>query len=222
MLALAVAGCAEIRRGGRDVSVSVNVSASDLLDERLPDVVQATLREHHLPPRALTLEVTETTVMRDPEASTDVLMRLRSLGVELSVDDYGTGHCSLAYLRGLPVQELKLDRSFVTNLATSPTDAAIVRSTIGLAHSLGLRIVAEGVEDDVAANMLLEAGCDLAQGWHFAPAMPWPALLGWVADQASERRSAAVSDQPLLGHGGHQHTLGGEHAAEGQPPGPRG
>ncbi|MFP5253262.1 MAG: putative bifunctional diguanylate cyclase/phosphodiesterase [Actinomycetes bacterium] len=219
VLALAVAGCAEIRKGGLDVSVSVNVSASDLLDDRLPDAVQATLREHRLPPRALTLEVTETTVMRDPETSTDVLMRLRSLGVELSVDDYGTGHCSLAYLRGLPVQELKLDRSFVTNLATSPTDAAIVRSTIALAHSLGLRIVAEGVEDDVAASMLLEAGCDLAQGWHFAPAMPWPALQEWVAEAQLDRPSAAVPDQALLGHGGHQHAAGGEHPTDGQPTG---
>jgi EAL domain-containing protein (putative c-di-GMP-specific phosphodiesterase class I) len=119
----------------------------------------------------LICEITETTVMSDPERAERTLYRLRALGVELAIDDYGTGHCSLAYLRRLPVQTLKLDRAFVTRAADDPRDTAIVRSTLALAHALGLRMVAEGVEDERAAMLLAALGCDLAQGFWFARPM---------------------------------------------------
>ena len=163
-----------------DLEVSVNLSAADLLDPGLPDYVQTALDEHGVPASALTLEITETTVMSDPVRAQLTLESLHAYGVQLSVDDYGTGHCSLAYLRRLPVQELKLDRSFVTHMTTDARDSAIVRSSIDLAHSLGLRMVAEGVEDAYAVDLLVDAGCDVAQGWYFAAAMPLAGLRPWV------------------------------------------
>jgi EAL domain-containing protein (putative c-di-GMP-specific phosphodiesterase class I) len=177
VLDIALSDVAALRRAGHVLSVAVNLSAGDLLDERLPDVVRARLDEHGVPPADLTLEITETNVMSDPVMAQATLERLRALGVELSVDDYGTGHCSLAYLRSLPVQELKLDRSFVTGMALDEKAAAIVRSSVDLAHSLGMRMVAEGVEDACAADLLAAARCDLAQGWYFARPMPLPELI---------------------------------------------
>ena len=192
VLDIALRDCAGLRSTGLDLSVSVNLSTGDLLDGGLPDVVRESLTKHGLPPAALTLEITETNVMSDPFAAQLTLERLRALGVELSIDDYGTGHCSLAYLSRLPVQELKLDRSFVKEMAFDAKDAAIVRSSVDLAHSLGMRMVAEGVEDAVAAELLMTAGCDLAQGWHFAHPMPFPDLLAWL-ERGTDRHSPRLS-----------------------------
>jgi len=180
VLDIVLSDAASLRWAGHVLSVAVNLSVGDLLDERLPDVVRAKLDEHGVRPADLTLEITETNVMSDPLMAQNTLERLRALGVELSVDDYGTGHCSLAYLRSLPVQELKLDRSFVTGMALDEKSAAIVRSSVDLAHSLGMRMVAEGVEDACAADLLAAAGCDLAQGWYFARPMPVSDLLEWL------------------------------------------
>ncbi len=191
VLRTALADCAAIRREGIDLAVSVNLSAADLLDESLPGHVQAMLAEHGVPAEALTLEITETTVMSDPHRAQETLERLHAQGVLLSVDDYGTGHCSLAYLRRLPVQELKLDRSFVTHMSTEPRDSAIVRSSVDLAHSLGLRMVAEGVEDAGAVELLIAAGCDVAQGWYFARPMPVEELLCWL-----QARPVGQPDEP--------------------------
>jgi EAL domain-containing protein (putative c-di-GMP-specific phosphodiesterase class I) len=110
--------------------------------------------------------------MVDPERSAGVLAGLRAMGVELAIDDFGTGYSSLAYLQRLPVSELKIDRCFVMKLASSPSDAAIVRSTIDMARNLGLRVVAEGVEDEASLDVLRELGCDLAQGFHLGRPMP--------------------------------------------------
>jgi EAL domain-containing protein (putative c-di-GMP-specific phosphodiesterase class I) len=122
--------------------------------------------------------------MIDPERSNRTLRALNARGIKLSVDDFGTGHCSLAYLRDLPVQELKLDRSFVRDIAVHERDAAIVRSTIDLAHSLGLTLVAEGVEDVAAAALLREMGCDVAQGYYFGRPQPGTDVLADTVDDA--------------------------------------
>ena len=125
-----------------------------------------------LPAGALTLEITEDQVMIDSERAIGVLAQLRDLGVHLSVDDFGTGYSSLAYLKRLPVDEVKLDKSFVLNMTGDADDAAIVQSTIELAHNLGLQLVAEGVEDQETLELLTKLGCDLAQGYHLARPLP--------------------------------------------------
>ena len=132
---------------GREVIVSVNVSTHSLLDHRLCDTVREILERHDVPSRLLMIEITETAIMTDPAKAREVLVALHELGVELSIDDFGTGYSSLAYLRTLPVSELKIDRSFVMNMCSQSGDAVIVRSVIDLGHNLGLRVIAEGVED---------------------------------------------------------------------------
>jgi len=159
--------CRRWRVAEPHATIAVNLSVTSLLDENLVGDIVAMLHDAEVPPDALIIEITETILMSDPERSRRTLHALRDHGVALAVDDYGTGHCSLAYLRNLPVHELKLDRSFVRDIATEPRDAAIVRSTIDLAHSLDLVLVAEGVETVEAARLLHEMGCDLVQGYYF-------------------------------------------------------
>ena len=163
----AVAECASWHRDGAQAAVSVNLSARNLHDRGLPDDVARILTTHDLPAGRLLLEITETTMLSDIDAVQEVLAGLRQVGVELSVDDFGTGYSSLALLQRVAVNELKVDRSFVRAMNSSDGDAAIVRATIELAHSLGLRVVAEGVESADHVRALRELGCDLAQGWHF-------------------------------------------------------
>ena len=164
MLDTALTDCGAWRLLGHPMTVAVNLSAPDLLDIGLPKRVAGLLAKHGLTPDALVLEITETTVMSDPVQAQATLHSLSELGVELAVDDYGMGHCSLAYLRRLPVQELKLDKSFVLNAATDAKDAAIVTSTVQLTRALGLRMVGEGVEDEDVAMLLFAAGVDRSKG----------------------------------------------------------
>jgi diguanylate cyclase len=178
--------CAKWRSAGHSMTVAVNLSAPDLLDVSLPARVTRLLAKHHLTPEALVLEITETTVMTDPVQAHETFYNPRKLGVELAVDDYGTGHCSLDYLRRLPVQELKLDRSFVLHAATDAKDAAIVTSTVQLTRALGLRMVGEGVEDEEVASLLFAAGVDRVQGWHYARAMTADDLVDWCTDRLTE------------------------------------
>ena len=180
----AVVQCAAWRATGLDVGVSVNVSASSLLDQALPEQVAGVLARHGLPARALTLEITESTLMGDPETGGETLARLKSLGVWLSIDDYGTGYSSLSYLQQLPVDELKLDRLFLADLDVS-RNAEIVRSTIDLAHALELRLVAEGVEDEASLAMLRRLGCDTAQGYHLARPMPADVATRWLWERCN-------------------------------------
>ncbi|MEV4712451.1 bifunctional diguanylate cyclase/phosphodiesterase [Micromonospora sp. NPDC049374] len=168
--ALAVA--ADWAREGLDVPISVNLSARSLLNPRLPAEIAEALRRHQLPADRLVLEITETVVMSELEVIDQVLTTLRSMGVQLAVDDFGTGFSSLAFLTRVAVDELKVDRSFVLQMADSPQAAAIVRSTVGLAHQLGLRVVAEGVETAAQRSALVELGCTAAQGYHFFKPMP--------------------------------------------------
>jgi diguanylate cyclase len=168
------------RRQGRRLSVAVNLSASNLLDAQLPGQVERLLRSLDLPAHLLELEITETVLMADPVRAHQTLHRLRALGVRIAVDDYGTGWSSLSYLHDLPVDELKLDRSFVMRSATDPRSAAIVTSTIGLAHALDLRIVAEGVETAEVLAQLTAAGCDVAQGYHLSRPQPADRITAWL------------------------------------------
>jgi diguanylate cyclase (GGDEF)-like protein len=168
------------RAQNHQLSVAVNLSVSNLQDVELPQLVELQLAIHGIPAHALVLEITENILMADAERSGQVLDRLRAIGVLLSVDDYGTGYSSLAYLQALPVDELKLDRSFVTHMSSDPRAATIVRSTIELSHQLGMLMVAEGVEDAAALQMLRKAGCDVAQGYHIARPMPAEQLTQWL------------------------------------------
>ncbi|MGW3608460.1 putative bifunctional diguanylate cyclase/phosphodiesterase [Micromonospora sp. NPDC005163] len=183
--ALSVA--ADWAQEGLDVPISVNLSARSLLDPRLPAEIADALRRHQVPPHRLVLEITETVVMSELEVIDEVLATLRSMGVQLAVDDFGTGFSSLTFLTRIAVDELKVDRSFVIRMADSPEAAAIVRTTVGLAHELGLRVVAEGVETAEQRLALAELGCTSAQGYHFFKPMPADkinAVLGSLRDSA--------------------------------------
>src|SRR5947209_1069341 len=170
---------------GRRIPVAVNLSPSSLVDADLPDRINDMLDERGLSPDMLELEITEDVIMNDRERGRELLHRIRELGVSVAVDDFGTGYSSLAYLRELPIDELKLDRSFLQQMATDERAAAIVRATISLAHSLGLRLVAEGVEDAITAQELSISGCDRAQGFYFARPLPPDQLDAWLLDYDS-------------------------------------
>jgi EAL domain-containing protein (putative c-di-GMP-specific phosphodiesterase class I) len=150
-------------------------------DETLVRLVDRQLRRHGVPPGLLTLEITESHIMADPASTLGVLQQLRDAGVRLSVDDFGTGYSSLSYLRRLPVTEVKVDRSFVHRMVQEPDDAAIVRSIVELARTLGLHVVAEGVEDDATWRALTDLGVHEIQGWVVAKAMPAQDLAVWAA-----------------------------------------
>ena len=183
------------RAGGRMLSVAVNLSASSLVDLELPARVHQLLINRGLPASALELEITEDFLMGDRERAREILTELRTLGIRVAVDDFGTGYSSLAYLRELPIDELKLDRSFVQPMADDPRAAAIVRSTISLAHSLGMRLVAEGVENEITAGHLALSGCDVSQGFFFSRALPPLELERWLDDRpdmASMETAAAT------------------------------
>jgi EAL domain-containing protein (putative c-di-GMP-specific phosphodiesterase class I) len=166
--------CASWRAAGRDLTVSVNISASDLLNPDFPDLVARLLAGYGLGPDAVVLEMTETTAIADFERSQQAIQRLHDLGLVVSVDDFGAGFTSLAYLGSLAVKELKLDRSFITRLAETDAsrDVALVRATVELAHALGLRVVAEGVEDDHSLGLLTGLRCDLVQGYVISKPKP--------------------------------------------------
>jgi EAL domain-containing protein (putative c-di-GMP-specific phosphodiesterase class I) len=174
VLDLALAQCAAWRAADLDLHISVNFSVADLLDVDLPLQVAADLERHGLPASALIVELTESAVFADPVRIRNVLERLEQLGVGLSLDDFGTGFSSLGHLKSLPVGEIKIDRSFVAAMATNAADSAIVNTTIQLAHRLGKRVVAEGVEDQETWQLLVAAGCHVVQGYTLS--RPLPAL----------------------------------------------
>jgi len=180
VLELALRQCHIWRAEGLNLTVAVNLSASNLQDTDLPTFVADALLRHGVPPAALHLEVTEEVLMRDAPRATDVLTSLRAMGIRLAVDDYGTGYSSLAYLHALPVDDLKLDRAFVTHCDTDPRSAAIVKSTVELAHNLNMRMIAEGVENQAALDRLRQWGCDLAQGYHLARPQHPDQLTPWL------------------------------------------
>ena len=179
---------------GLNITLSVNLSTRDLLDQELPQKFDALLVKHQVPAEALCLEITESAIMDDPQRAQATLDRLSALGFKLSIDDFGTGYSSLAYLKRLPVDELKIDQSFVKSMETDPDDAKIVRSTIDLAHNLGLTVVAEGIENAKVWDMLRDLNCDQAQGYHMGKPMPADAFANWsVGWLARHRPVDAVS-----------------------------
>ncbi len=192
VLQQAVAQCAQWREDGRDLTIAVNLSVRNLLDANLPWEIDRLLTSHGLPPEALQLEITESMLMSDPERASATVNRLNALGVRLSVDDFGTGYSSLAYLREMPIDELKIDRSFVSPMLRDESDLIIVRSTINLGHDLGLRVIAEGVEDEATLARLARLGCDLAQGYHISRPMPASQFALWL-DQDAAPEDVAVA-----------------------------
>ncbi|MCD5995137.1 EAL domain-containing protein [Pseudomonas sp. CDFA 602] len=172
---------AEWRQRGLVLQVSVNISADDLLGDDLAGFVMQLLKRYNLPAEQLVFEITESAVMSEPEKALVVLHRLRDCGISLSVDDFGTGYSSLAHLKRLPVQELKIDQSFVRNLDKTSEDAVIVRSTIEMSHNLGLKVVAEGVEYQHSLDLLQRWHCDTAQGYLISRPLAASAFEAWMA-----------------------------------------
>jgi EAL domain-containing protein (putative c-di-GMP-specific phosphodiesterase class I) len=168
------------RRRGIELSIAINLSARSLLDVAMADDVQNLIRRAGVPASAVTLELTESSVMADPGRSLVVWNALAAIGVQLSIDDFGTGYSSLSRLRRLPVDEVKIDKSFVFNMVNDASDEAIVRSTIDLARNLGLRAVAEGVEDWGTWDRLARLGCAAAQGYLLSPALPAAEFEEWL------------------------------------------
>ncbi len=199
VLETAVAECARWRQTNSDFTVAVNISERNLLDINFPAEVDRVLRRSGLDPDGLVLEISERADLRQIERLLNVVDRIRMLGVAVSLDDFGTGQSSFAHLKVLPVDELKLDRSFVTTIAMSRIDRSIVQSAINLAHELGMRVVAEGVEDQAAWSELVRLGCDQAQGYLLAHPMP-PALFDtWLRQHSGAARSSAL---PLVAASG--------------------
>ncbi|WP_156757968.1 putative bifunctional diguanylate cyclase/phosphodiesterase [Actinokineospora pegani] len=181
---------------GLRIAAAVNLSVRSLDDPKFPDRVAEALERHGVPPELLTLELTESGVMADPQRALPVLRRLHTLGVTLAVDDFGTGYSSLAYLRQLPVDEVKIDKSFVLGMGTDLGDLAVVRSIVELGHSLGLTVVAEGVEDDAARDQLSAMGCDVAQGYLISRPLSESRLEAWL--QARTTQARGVRDETVL------------------------
>ncbi|MFF9014623.1 putative bifunctional diguanylate cyclase/phosphodiesterase [Streptomyces sp. NPDC014870] len=211
VLETALAQVARWRAQGLNVPVAVNVSPRDVHTPGFAGAVAARLARHGVPAGALQLEITEHVLLEDPQRAADTMAGLTGHGVKMSLDDFGTGYSSLVHLRRLPVSELKIDRSFVARLAVDAEDAEIVRCTLDLAHSLGLLVVAEGVEDDETWERLRDLGCDAVQGWLVAAAMPPAETTAWLrargehgwrrpseeaALQAAETAAAVDLDHP--------------------------
>lgn len=181
VLQKALSDCARWRESGRDLGVSVNVSVRNVLDSRFPDEVIGLLADYPMRPGVLTLEITESALMEDPARAKRNIDRLHLAGVHISIDDFGTGYSSLSYLKHIPVQELKIDRGFVFDMLDDENDEVIVKSTVDLAHSLGIVVTAEGVENAALMAQLKSIECDFMQGYHIARPMPYEALLSWLA-----------------------------------------
>ncbi|EMD29179.1 putative bifunctional diguanylate cyclase/phosphodiesterase [Amycolatopsis azurea] len=181
---------------GLRISAAVNLSVRNLADEDFPTKVARELDRFGIPPELLTFELTESGVMSDPQKALPILRELHSLGIVLAVDDFGTGYSSLAYLRQLPVDQVKIDKSFVLGMGTDLGDLAVVRSIVELGHSLGLTVVAEGVEEDVARDQLEAMGCDVAQGYLISRPLPEDRLEAWL--QARTARSPGRHSETVL------------------------
>lgn len=184
----AVQQCRQWLDSGLHLSISVNLSMSNLRDVSLPDTIAGLLTRYRVPPHLLCCEITESAVMGDAERTLQVLNRLFALGVRIAIDDYGTGYASLSYLKHLPADELKIDRAFVQHVTTVRADEAIVRSTVNMAHALGIQVVAEGVEDQATWDLLEMLGCDIAQGYYLSRPVSAQALEQWLSD----RKEAAL------------------------------
>jgi EAL domain-containing protein (putative c-di-GMP-specific phosphodiesterase class I) len=169
-----------LRRAGKPLTVSINLSARNLHDSQLPGKLAELMRTRGGSPERLELEITESAIMADPVRAMDILSQVHGTGIRFSIDDFGTGYSSLAYLKKLPVDAIKIDKAFVINMAKDPNDAVIVRSTIELGHNMGIKVVAEGVENQETYQRLIELGCDAAQGYYMGRPLPFADLNQWL------------------------------------------
>ncbi|MGO4306819.1 putative bifunctional diguanylate cyclase/phosphodiesterase [Cupriavidus sp. RAF12] len=176
----AIQQCAAWHTSGIELAVSINVSARDLIQSALPDSFGALLKKYGVAPEMVWIEITESAIMEDPNNAIETLDRLHALGIRLAIDDFGTGYSSLSYLKRMPVDELKIDKSFVMGMAQHRDDETIVRSTIDLGHNMGLKVVAEGVESEDILERLRDLRCDLAQGFHLCRPLPPSRLEAWL------------------------------------------
>ncbi|RYZ87572.1 MAG: EAL domain-containing protein, partial [Moraxellaceae bacterium] len=163
------------------LNISINISAVDLLDPQFLSYVESQLQQHNVPPQSVVFEVTESAVMDDPEKAIAILSQFNAMGVNLSIDDFGTGYSSMAQLKRLPVQELKIDKSFVLDVVNNEDDKIIVRSTIELAHNMHLKVVAEGVESLAVLHLLHELGCDSVQGFYLSKPVAAQSFEKWLS-----------------------------------------
>jgi diguanylate cyclase (GGDEF)-like protein len=201
VIAQALRQQAEWRAAGLEIALSINISPRDLSAEQdLAGFVRENLQATGVDPQQICLEVTETAIMSDPSHALASLQALHDMGVRLSIDDYGIGQTSLAYLKDLPVDELKIDRTFVRNLDSDEGDATIVRSTIDLAHNMGLTVVAEGVETESVAGQLCLLGCDEAQGYLFSRPLVADDFRQWAAESAAGAARTTVESRDLIAH----------------------
>jgi diguanylate cyclase len=199
VLQAAIEQCGKWLERGMAMRVSINISTRDLLSRDLPQTVTALLDRHNVPANLLCLEITESGFMEDPHVARAMLDQLHALGVSLSIDDYGTGYSSLSYVAQLPVDELKIDRSFVAPLGKNLATATIVKSTIELGHNLGLKVVAEGVEDAEVLQMLKDLGCDKVQGYFVTRPLDVAALETWLRDSRYRARAFGTSRNAATG-----------------------
>jgi EAL domain-containing protein (putative c-di-GMP-specific phosphodiesterase class I) len=191
----AIAQSAQWRAMGIDLDVSVNVSARDLVHSDLPAYLAESLERHRVSPRNLWIEITESAVMEDAVNAIATLDRLNQMGVRLAIDDFGTGYSSLSYLKRMPVDEIKIDKSFVMGMAENEEDRTIVRSTIDLGHNMGLKVVAEGVESLEVLGQLRLLECDLVQGFYLSRPLPPEGLLSWLDQWEVEKKHALPSPE---------------------------
>lgn len=180
VLSTALVQCRAWRESGLDLGVAVNLSPLNLQDEHLACTIAGLIEGADSSSSWLTVEITEDALMSDMEAALAMIARLRGMGVRISIDDFGTGRSSLAYLKDLPVDEIKIDRSFIKGMATDRSAAAIVRSVIDLGSTLGLQVVAEGIEDDATLDRLAGMGCGYAQGYYLGPPLPPAEFTEWL------------------------------------------
>ena len=189
--------CQELASRGHHLKVSVNLSTRDLLDQDLPAKFADLLVRHKLSPGSFCLEITESAIMDDPVRAQNTLERLSAMGVDLSIDDFGTGYSSLAYLKRLPVNELKIDKSFVLNMENDDGDTKIVRSTIDLGHNMGLRVVAEGIESEAVWRLLARMGCDQGQGYFMSRPIPGDQMIAWLEKWQAPVAIAASNESAI-------------------------
>jgi EAL domain-containing protein (putative c-di-GMP-specific phosphodiesterase class I) len=187
----AIASNARLRQIGYDIPISINISARTLHDLELATTVAEIVEQHGIRASDVVLEITETTIMENPARAIAELEQLREIGVKISMDDFGTGHSSLAQMKSLPIDELKIDKSFITEMTRGSRDALIAASSVDLARRLGMRVVAEGVETNQVLQMLHEMGCDEAQGFYFTAPIPETDFFRWL--QEHDRRSARTT-----------------------------
>lgn len=197
VLAAALRQCGQWLAQGIRLRVSVNISARDLMSRDLPELVTHCMQANQVPADLVCLEITESGFMEDPAHAQQVLLKLHALGIHLSIDDYGTGFSSLSYVVKLPVDEIKIDRSFVMNIASDDSTLIIVRSTVELGHNLGMTVVAEGVEDQEGLEILRRLGCDQAQGYFISKPVAAEQLEKWLATRQPGAMSAAPREQEL-------------------------